>query len=142
METCLLHPKHLPPSLWIEAVKCALYLQNRVPHKSVVGVTPFEALHGYNPNVSHLRVFGSKDWARIPLDKRNSFQSQSRKCILLGYANDAKSYKLMEVATRRCLIERSVQFKEDQLHDTPPTTQEGITISPPIFDDDDVLQVS
>ena len=49
----------------------------------------------------------------------------------------------MEVATRRCFIERSVQFEEDQLHDTPPAAQEGITISPPIFyDDDDVIQVS
>ena len=47
----------------------------------------------------------------------------------------------MEVATRRRFIERSVQFEEDHLYDTPPTTQEGITISPPIFDDDDVLQV-
>ena len=48
----------------------------------------------------------------------------------------------MEVSTRRCVIERSVKFEEDQLHDTPPAAQEGITISPPIFDDDDVLQVS
>ena len=73
METCLLHAKHLPPSLWDEAVNCASYLQNGVPHESVVGVTPFEALHGYKPNVSHLRVFGSKSWARIPLDKRKAF---------------------------------------------------------------------
>ena len=28
------------------------------------------------------------------------------------------------------------------MHDTPPVAQEGITISPPIFDNDDVLQVS
>ena len=49
----------------------------------------------------------------------------------------------MEVYTRRCFIERSVQFEEDQLHDTPSAAQEGITIYPPIFDDDDdVLQVS
>ena len=49
----------------------------------------------------------------------------------------------MEVATRRCFIKRSVQFEEDQLHDTPPAAQEGITISPPIFnDDDDVLKFS
>ena len=49
----------------------------------------------------------------------------------------------MEVATRRCFIERSVQFEEDQLYDTPTSaTHEGITISPPIFDDDDLLQVS
>ena len=86
METCLLHAKNIPPSIWAEAVNCASYLQNRVPHKSMVGATPFEALHGYNPNVSHLRVFGSKSWARIPLDKRKAFQAQSSKCILLGYA--------------------------------------------------------
>ena len=48
----------------------------------------------------------------------------------------------MEVATRGFFIQRSVQFEEYQLYDTHPTTQEGITISPPIFDDDDVLQVS
>ena len=108
----------------------------------MVGVTPFKALHGYNPNVSHLRFFGSKSWARIPLDKRKAFQAQSSECILLGYAEEAKAYKLMEVATRICFIERSFQFKEDQRHDTPPTKQEGIIISPPIFDDDDMLQVS
>ena len=28
------------------------------------------------------------------------------------------------------------------MYDTPPVAHEGITISPPIFDDDDVLQVS
>ena len=48
----------------------------------------------------------------------------------------------MEVATIRCFIERSVQFEEVQLHNAPLVAQEGITISPPIFDDDDVLQVS
>ena len=85
METFLLHAKHLPPSIWVEAVKCDSYLHIRVPHKSVVGVTPFKALHGYKPNVSHLIFFGSKSWARIPLEKRKDFQAQSSECILLGY---------------------------------------------------------
>ena len=87
----------------------------------MVGATPFEALHGYNPNVSHLRVFGSKSWARIPLDKRRAFQAQSSECILLGYVEYAKEYKLMEVATRKCFIEQSVQFEEDELCDPPPS---------------------
>ena len=91
MATCLLHAKHLPPSLWVEAVNCALYLQNRVPHNLVVGVTPFEALHGYKPNISHMRVFGSKAWAKIPLNKRNAFQAQISECILLGYAEYGKA---------------------------------------------------
>ena len=105
METFLLHAKHLPPSLWVEGVSCASYLHNRVPHKSVVGATPFEALHGHKHNVCHLRFFGSKAWARIPLEKRKAFQSQSSECILLGYADDEKSYRMMEIATRRCFIE-------------------------------------
>ena len=133
METCLLHAKHIPPSLWAEAVNCALYLHNRVPHKLVVGGTPFEALHGYKPNVYHMRIFGSKSWEKIQLDKRKAFQAQSSKCILLGYEKDEKAYKLMEVATRICFIERSVHFEEDLLHDTPPTAQEGISISPLFF---------
>ena len=100
METCLIHGKHLPPSLWAQAANFDLYLHNRVPHKLVVGVTPFEELHGYKPNVSHLRVFGSKSWAIIPLDKRKAFQAQSSECILMGYAEDEKSYKLMEVCCK------------------------------------------
>ena len=90
METCLLHAKNLPPSLWEEVVNCASYLHNKVRHKSVVGGTPFEELHGYNPNVSHLRFFGSKDLARIPIDKRKAFQFQSSESILRGYVEDAK----------------------------------------------------
>ena len=101
MATCLLHGKHLPPSLWAEALNCASYLQKRVPHKSVVGVTPFEALHGYNPNVFNLGVFFPKACARIPLDKRKAFQAQSSECILLGYVEDAKAHKLMEFETRK-----------------------------------------
>ena len=60
METCILQAKNIPPSLWDEAVNCASYIQNRVPHKSMIGATPFEALHGHNHDVSHLRVFSSK----------------------------------------------------------------------------------
>ena len=116
METCLLQTKNIPPSLWDEAINCASYIQNRVPHKSVIGATPLEALHGHKSNVSHLRVFGSKAWARIPMDKRKAFQAQSSKCILLGHANYAKAYKLMDLATKKCFIERSWKFEEDQVH--------------------------
>ena len=48
----------------------------------------------------------------------------------------------MEVATRKCFIERSVEFEEDQLCDPPPSeAQEVITTLPLPFDDDDFLHV-
>ena len=143
MATCLLQAKNIPPSLWAEVVNYASYIQNRVPHKLVVGATPFKQLHGHKPNVYHLRFFGSKAWDIIPIDKRKAFQSQSSECIMLGYAEDAKAYKFMELATRKCFIERSVQFEEDQLFDLPPSeAQEGITTLPLPFDDDDLSHVS
>ena len=82
-----------------------------MPNKSVIGATPFEALHGNNPDVSHLRVFGSKAWEKIPMDKRKAFEAWSRECILLGYTEDEKAYKLMELATRKFFIECTVQFE-------------------------------
>ena len=79
----------------------------------MVGSSAFEVLHGHKTNVSHLRVFVSKSWAIIPMDYIKTFQAQSSECILLGYDEYTKVYNLMELATRKCFIERSVQFEED-----------------------------
>ena len=49
----------------------------------------------------------------------------------------------MEVSTRKCFIERSVQFEEDQVFDLPPyEAQESITTLTLPFDDDDLSHVS
>ena len=62
---------------------------------------------------------------------------------MLGYVEDEKSYKLMEVATRKCFIERNFQLEVDQLCDAPPfEAQEGIINLPLPFDNDDLLHVS
>ena len=51
-----------------------------------------------------------------------------------------KEYKLIEVSTRKHFIERSFQFEEDELFDTPPSeAQKGITTLPIPFDDDYLL---
>ena len=33
METCMMEAKNLPPNFCAEAINCASYIQNRVPHK-------------------------------------------------------------------------------------------------------------
>ena len=40
--TCMMEAKTLPPKYWAEAINCAAYIQNRVPHKQLAGMTPFE----------------------------------------------------------------------------------------------------
>ena len=56
----------------------------------------------------------------------------------MGYADDAKDYKLMDITTIRCFIERSVQFNEDPWHDLQPSEEEGIHAQSIPFEYDDV----
>ena len=66
MENCMIEAKTLPPKFWDKDIKYASYIYNRFPHKQLEGMTPFESWSGHKPDVTHLRIFGSKDWARIP----------------------------------------------------------------------------
>ena len=82
METYMIEAKTFPPKFWAEAIKCASYIQNRVPHKQIYGMTPFEAWSGHKPDVTHFRIFGSKAWARIPTEKRKALQPQSQDFLI------------------------------------------------------------
>lgn len=53
-------------SFWAEAAATAAYILNRTLKKSLDGITPFEVWYGEKPNISHLRVFGSRALSYIP----------------------------------------------------------------------------
>ena len=63
-----MYGKKVPLELWGLAVLCAAYVQNRVI-SSTGKVTPFELWHGKEPDVSHLRTFGSPAFTHIPDEK-------------------------------------------------------------------------
>ena len=96
----MLESKKLAENLWDEAMHDVEYIYNRVPHSSMKGNTPFEAYFGHKPDVSNLRVFGSTAWARIPLDKRRDLQLQSIECMFIGYHNESKHFKLLDIKTK------------------------------------------
>ena len=74
-------------------------------------MTPYEAWFGQNPNVSNFRIFGTRAWARIPSKKRKSLQPQGKECIMVGYGEDTKCYKLFDTSTCKTFFERSVKFE-------------------------------
>ena len=57
MTTYMLEAKGLAANIWAEAKNISAYIQNRVPHSSMKGKTPFEAYFGHKPDVSNFRVF-------------------------------------------------------------------------------------
>ena len=123
----MMEAKNLPPNFWDEAINCASYIQNRVPHKQLDGMTPFEAWSGHKLDVTHFRISGSKDWARIRTEKRKALQPQSQECLFVGYSKYSKGYKMINLSTEKYFIERSVQFQEEPL----VAVEVGDSSSPP-----------
>jgi hypothetical protein len=77
MASFMLHAKSLPHRLWVEALNCATYIQNRSPHRGVKDKTPYEAWSGLKPEVTHFRIFGSRAWAKISSEKRKGLDPKS-----------------------------------------------------------------
>jgi hypothetical protein len=102
--------KGLSSSYWVEVVHTTIYLRNQSPSSSLDGMTPYEAWYGFKPMIKHLRVFGSVCYALIPKEKRTKLDSRSMKCILVGYSEQKKGYRLL--SGRNLLLARDVVFDE------------------------------
>lgn len=66
----------LPKNMWSEAVMAATYLINRSPTTVLKNKTPFEMWSGMKPDISRLRVFGSRVFAHIPKEKRHKLDDR------------------------------------------------------------------
>jgi hypothetical protein len=96
MDRCLLQAKYLPPHFWDEAVYCANYLLNHISTQVVPSMTPVERWCGKKPSVNHLHVFGCVSWAHISDDCRKKLDAKSHACIMMGYSEESKSYRLFD----------------------------------------------
>lgn len=112
MARCMILEAGVNQSFWAEAINNAAYLRNRSPTKILETVTPFEAWYKKKPTVNHLRIFGSK---AIVLNKKPGqpkFKSKGIECILVGYSEEAKAYRLYDLETKKIIKSRDVQFLE------------------------------
>jgi len=98
---------------------------------------PLETLSGKKQNVSHLRVFGAKCWAKIltvhgiQVTGGLKLDPRAIECRLLGYAGGHGNYKVQDVATNHVFVSHDIVFKEGQPNRTSPNVGEK-TI--PLFD--------
>ena len=79
----------------------------------MIDKTPFEVWYGYRPTVAYLKTFGSK---AIVLDKTSSkkFRSKGIECLMIGYSDESKAYRLYNPKNRKVIVGRNVIFFEDQ----------------------------
>ena len=82
----------LPVSLWMHALKTAMYLLNRVPSKAVPK-TPFELWTGRKPSLRHLNVWGCPAEVKIYNPHEKKLDSRTTSGFFIGYPEKSKGYR-------------------------------------------------
>jgi hypothetical protein len=109
---CMLAASGLPTDLWGEALLTSNYVRNMSPVKHLLK-TPFEMMHGKAPNVSHLRIFGSKCFLLLPKSKRGGkFEPVSAEGIFVGYDGLSKNYRVLVDNKIEVYCREYVRFSE------------------------------
>ncbi len=80
----LLFGSGLPAKYWSSALVHAVYLHNRLVH-TVSRVTPFESFFGAQPDISCLKVFGSRVCVKRTGSRRCKLDRHDFKGVFLGY---------------------------------------------------------
>ncbi|GJP71316.1 hypothetical protein CLOP_g2159, partial [Closterium sp. NIES-67] len=93
---CLLVHASCPPSLWGYALLHATLLTNLYPHPILPSTTPTELWTSAKPDVSSLRVWGSRAYVLIhPADRPRTMgklASRTLPCIFLGHNPSSPDY--------------------------------------------------
>jgi len=132
----LLHDSGLGHSYWAEAASYSVDTRNLIPSRRHPGMIPLESFSGKRQDVSHLRTFGAKCWAKIPTVNGAQVTGGSKldprgvECRFLGYAGGHGNYKVQDLMSRRVFVSRDVILEEGQPHRTSPSVGENI----PLFD--------
>lgn len=108
----MLHARGMDHKFWGEAVATAAYLRNRCSTKAVLGMTPEEAWSGAKPSVNHLKVFGCRAFVHVPKEKRTKLDAKTKECVMVGYCEDSKAYRLYCPCSKQLVKSRDVVFDE------------------------------
>ncbi|GJY83844.1 ribonuclease H-like domain-containing protein [Tanacetum coccineum] len=100
----------------------------RLPSSVLNGKSPFEMIYNTKPNMSNLRVFGCLCFATI-LNNHDKLSSRSEKCVMMGYSNVKKGYRLYTLDKHQFIYSRDVRFFETvfPFKDSSLKTSESVT---------------
>jgi hypothetical protein len=71
------------------------------PSSVLVKMNPHEVWSSNNPSISHIKSFGCDEFVHVPKEKRSKLDKNVVMCILIGYKEGIKSYKIWDHASRK-----------------------------------------
>ena len=120
MMRCLLHAADLGPEYWSFALTHAAYIKNRLPY-SLIKRTPFKAITGEQPDLSNLRTFGCRIFAKKPGKRPAKLDHHTSNGIVLGYTLTTKNVYYIDDTTNQ--VKMGVHAIFDEAHYTVPKEQ-------------------
>jgi hypothetical protein len=103
----------MPLKYWDEAFLAATFLINRIPNKVINYTSPLECLFQVKPNYPSLHVFGCSYWPHLRPFNSRKLEFCSKECVFLGYSNQHKGFKCLDLSTGCTYISRDVIFDEN-----------------------------
>lgn len=113
MEKAILPKEGMLYQFWAKVAKTTVYLLNRSPIKTLDKMTPFKAYNGSKPWIAKLKVFGSLCYVHILSNLRHKPESNSYKCIFMGYGTSEKGYMLFSLVTKKIVLPKTLVFDEN-----------------------------
>ena len=107
----LLHGAGLGSEYWSYALRHAVYLKNRLPHCALNFVTPYEKMNNRQPDLAHLRVWGSK--VHVKSKERNAkLDTNNTVGTFMTYSGTDKNIWALNDATNQPLLATHYTFDE------------------------------
>jgi len=110
---CMLISSGLPSNFWAEAVAYSVFIRNRVLSKSSEK-TPYENWNNRKPDLSDIRIFGSKAYVRIP--NPDKLGKRSQEGVFIGRCKTQKAFRVYVPETKKIIISRHVIIDEKVLY--------------------------
>nr|GEZ16814.1 hypothetical protein [Tanacetum cinerariifolium] len=97
---------------WAEAVATTCFTQNRSIIRLRHGKTPYELMHGKQPDLSYFHVFGALCYPTNDGENVEKLQPKADIGIFIGYAPTKKAFRIYNRRTRRIVETIHVDFDE------------------------------
>jgi deoxyuridine 5'-triphosphate nucleotidohydrolase len=120
MMRCLLHSAELGPEFWSFALIHAVYIKNRLPHQAIKQ-SPYQAFTGIKPDLSRLKIFGSRVYAKKPGRRPYKLDHHTATGYYLGSTATTKNILYIDKLSGR--IKNATHVIFDEAHMTEKAAQ-------------------
>ena len=111
--TCLLDDSGLDKGCWTYAVETLIHVSNRTSSRVLGGASPYYALYGKHPNLSHLRVFGCTAYVLKPQHQQKKLERKAWVGAMVGYdPHNSRAYIILDPVDGVLRTSVHVKFNE------------------------------